>query len=65
MPLTGEIALSQKLYFKPLQQGADVYEALQTLKSLPSAVKNKIRFFITTDYQNFAAYDAKADDTLE
>ncbi|MDO4908037.1 DNA methyltransferase, partial [Neisseria sp.] len=65
MPLLGEVALSHKLYFKPLQAGNDVYEALKTLKELPSAAKNKIRFFIATDYQNFAAYDAKVDDTLE
>lgn len=65
LPLLGEVALSHKLYFKPLEVGGDVYETLKSLKVLPSAAKNKIRFFIATDYQNFAAYDTKADDTLE
>ncbi|QGL24981.1 N-6 DNA methylase [Neisseria brasiliensis] len=65
MPLLGEVALSHKIYFKPLEAGSDVYDELQKLKSLSSAAKNKIRFFITTDYQNFAAYDTKVDDTLE
>lgn len=65
MPLLGEIALSRKLYFKPADTGADIYDILQTLKQSPSADKNKIRFFIVTDFQNIAAYDAKADDYLE
>lgn len=65
MPLLGEIALSRKLYFKPADPGADIYDILQTLKQSPSADKNKIRFFIVTDFQNIAAYDTKADDYLE
>lgn len=65
MPLLGEIALSRKLYFKPADPGADIYDILQTLKQSPSAGKNKIRFFIVTDFQNIAAYDTKADDYLE
>lgn len=32
MPLHGEIALSRKLYFKPADTGADIYDILQTLK---------------------------------
>lgn len=65
MPLHGEIALSRKLYFKPADTGADIYDILQTLKQSPSADKNKIRFFIVTDFQNIAAYDSQADDYLE
>ena len=65
MPLLGEIALSRKLYFKPADPWADIYDILQTLKQSPSADKNKIRFFIVTDFQNIAAYDTKADDYLE
>lgn len=65
IPLLGEIALSRKLYFKPADTGADIYDILQTLKQSPSAGKNKIRFFIVTDFQNIAAYDTKADDYLE
>ncbi|RKV74308.1 MAG: class I SAM-dependent DNA methyltransferase, partial [Neisseria sp.] len=65
IPLLGEIALSRKLYFKPADPGADIYDILQTLKQSPSAGKNKIRFFIVTDFQNIAAYDTKADDYLE
>ena len=65
MPLLGEIALSRKLYFKPADPGADIYDILQTLKQSPSADKNKIRFFIVTDFQNIAAYDSQADDYLE
>ena len=65
VPLLGEIALSRKLYFKPADPGADIYDILQILKQSPSAGKNKIRFFIVTDFQNIAAYDTKADDYLE
>lgn len=65
VPLLGEIALSRKLYFKPADPGSDIYDILQTLKQSPSAGKNKIRFFIVTDFQNIAAYDTKADDYLE
>ena len=65
MPLLGEIALSRKLYFKPADPGADIYDVLQDLKQSATADKNKIRFFIVTDFQNIAAYDTKADDYLE
>ena len=65
VPSLGEIALSRKLYFKPADPGSDIYDILQTLKQSPSAGKNKIRFFIVTDFQNIAAYDTKADDYLE
>lgn len=65
MPLHGEIALSRKLYFKPVAPDADIYDVLQDLKQSATAVKNKIRFFIVTDFQNIAAYDIQADDYLE
>lgn len=53
------------LYFKPADPGADIYDVLQDLKQSATADKNKIRFFIVTDFQNIAAYDTKADDYLE
>ena len=65
MPLHGEIALSRKLYFKPVAPDADIYDVLQDLKQSATADKNKIRFFIVTDFQNIAAYDSQADDYLE
>lgn len=65
MPLHGEIALSRKLYFKPVAPDADIYDVLQDLKQSATADKNKIRFFIVTDFQNIAAYDIQADDYLE
>lgn len=65
MPLHGEIALSRKLYFKPVAPDADIYDVLQDLKQSATADKNKIRFFIVTDFQNISAYDSQADDYLE
>lgn len=65
VPLLGEIALSRKLYFKPVAPDADIYDVLQDLKQSATADKNKIRFFIVTDFQNIAAYDIQADDYLE
>lgn len=65
MPLHGEIALSRKLYFKPVTPDTDIYDVLQDLKQSATADKNKIRFFIVTDFQNIAAYDIQADDYLE
>lgn len=65
MPLHGEIALSRKLYFKPVAPDSDIYDVLQDLKQSATADKNKIRFFIVTDFQNIAAYDSQADDYLE
>ncbi len=65
MPLHGEIALSRKLYFKPVAPDSDIYDVLQDLKQSATADKNKIRFFIVTDFQNIAAYDIQADDYLE
>lgn len=65
MPLHGEIALSRKLYFKPVAPDTDIYDVLQDLKQSATADKNKIRFFIVTDFQNIAAYDSQADDYLE
>ena len=40
-------------------------QILQDLKQSATADKNKIRFFIVTDFQNIAAYDIQADDYLE
>lgn len=63
--IAGGVAIKQVLYFKPIKKGLDVYDELEALKSSSVVKTNKIRFCIVTDYEDFAAYDFRYDDTLE
>lgn len=77
-PELGEVALKQKIYFKPVGKddgdllsdsgltGSEQLEnALQTLKTDPLIKTHKIRLLIVTDFQTLLAYDIKTDDTLD
>ena len=77
-PELGEVALKQKIYFKPVGKnygdllsdsgltGSEQLEnALQTLKTDPLIKTHKIRLLIVTDFQTLLAYDVKTDDTLD
>lgn len=74
----GEVALKQKIYFKPvgkdygdllsdsgLTASEQLENALQTLKTDPLIKTHKIRLIIVTDFQTLLAYDVKTDDTLD
>nr|WP_309593614.1 DNA methyltransferase [Moraxella osloensis] len=77
-PELGEVALKQKIYFKPvgkddgdllsdsgLTASEQLENALQTLKTDPLIKTHKIRLLIVTDFQTLLAYDIKTDDTLD
>lgn len=77
-PELGEVALKQKIYFKPvgkddgdllsdsgLTASEQLENALQTLKTDPLIKTHKIRLLIVTDFQTLLAYDVKTDDTLD
>ena len=77
-PELGEVALKQKIYFKPvgkddgdllsdsgLTASEQLENALQTLKTDPLIKTHKIRIIIVTDFQTLLAYDVKTDDTLD
>lgn len=74
----GEVALKQKIYFKPigknygdllsdsgLTASEQLENALQTLKTDPLIKTHKIRLLIVTDFHTLLAYDVKTDDTLD
>lgn len=77
-PELGEVALKQKIYFKPvgkddgdllsdsgLTASEQLENALQTLKTDPLIKTHKIRLLVVTDFQTLLAYDVKTDDTLD
>lgn len=77
-PELGEVALKQKIYFKPvgkddgdllsdsgLTASEQLENALQTLKTDPLIKTHKIRLLVVTDFQTLLAYDIKTDDTLD
>jgi hypothetical protein len=77
-PELGEVALKQKIYFKPvgkdygdllsdsgLTASEQLENALQTLKTDPLIKTHKIRIIIVTDFHTLLAYDVKTDDTLD
>ena len=77
-PELGEVALKQKIYFKPMGKDEgdlptangltateQLENALQTLKTDPLIKTHKIRLIIVTDFQTLLAYDVKTDDTFD
>lgn len=61
-PKSGEVALKNGVYFKPLMVGEDIYEMANQLIGLASNKTNKIRFVIVTDYVDVIAHDLKSND---
>jgi type I restriction-modification system DNA methylase subunit len=61
-PKSGEVALKNGVYFKPLMVGEDIYEMATRLISLASNKTNKIRFVIVTDFVDVIAHDLKSND---
>lgn len=62
--IEGDIAISQKLYFRAVEQGTLLDDILEEIKSLPVIETEKIRFILVTDYQNIYAYDDKVQDSI-
>ena len=61
-PKSGEVALKNGVYFKPLMVGEDIYEMADRLIGLPSNKTNKIRFVIVTDFVDVIAHDLKSNE---
>ena len=62
--IQGDIAVPQKMYFRAVQAGSSVVDALAEIRALPVLEKGKIRFVLVTDFVTVAAYDKKVDDTV-
>lgn len=62
--IQGDIAIPQKMYFRAVQAGSSVADALAEIRALPVLEKGKIRFVLVTDFVTVAAYDKKVDDTV-
>ncbi len=58
-----EILLKRKIFFK-IAVGKDCYLTIDELKHDKHLGKNKPRFIIVTDWENFLAIDTARDDTL-
>ena len=61
--IKGDIAVPQKVYFRAVQPGSSVVDALAEIRSLPVLERGKIRFVLATDFVTVATYDKKVDDT--
>lgn len=64
-PEAGEIANKHRIYFKPLQTGEDLAQALNELKSNPIVNQHKIRMIMVTDFDTVLVNDTKFDETLD
>lgn len=62
--IQGDIAVPQKMYFRAVQAGSSVADALAEIRALPVLERGKIRFVLVTDFVTVAAYDKKVDDTV-
>lgn len=63
--LNNELILKNKLYFLTVEPGADLHSTLENVKNLASLSRDKIRFILITDFEDFLAYDLKAKDLLD
>lgn len=61
----GDTGVKKKLYFRPVDKGADVYACAEALKSEPVIAANDIRFVVVTDFDSLVAFDLKADESLD
>lgn len=61
----GDIGLRKQLYFRAVDQGADLNAQLDTLCESSVVARNDIRFVLVTDFKNLLAVDLKADERLD
>lgn len=60
--IPGDLAMAQKLYWRPVRAGESVAAALEGVRALSLLQQHKIRFVLVTDFITVAAYDCKVDD---
>jgi type I restriction-modification system DNA methylase subunit len=61
----GDIGLRKQLYFRAVDQGADLNAQLDALCESSVVARNDIRFVLVTDFKNLLAVDLKADEKLD
>ncbi len=61
----GDVAVPQKLYFRPVAQDISVADAMDEILTLPALKQHKIRFVLVTDFVTGMAYDLKVKDGTE
>lgn len=61
----GDIGLRKQLYFRAVDQGADLNAQLDELCESSVVARNDIRFVLVTDFKNLLAVDLKADEKLD
>ncbi|MCF2918577.1 hypothetical protein L1266_20585 [Pseudoalteromonas sp. Cn5-37] len=62
--VTGEVRAKRHVYFKHCQ-GNNVLSDIDSMKKQPSVTREKIRFVIATDFNQFVALDTRTNDTLD
>jgi len=60
-----EVAQKNIVYFKPVEDGQELYLVVDDLKSSPAVVRYSTRFVIVTDYTHLLAVDTKTNETLD
>lgn len=60
--VAGDTALSKQIYFHPASAGENLQAVLKERIQDTTLLKHKLRFFLTTDFENVVAYDARVDD---
>ena len=60
--IQGDLALEKQIYFHKARSGEDLQNTLRSIVEDPQLNNRKIRFFMTTDYENVVAYDKRVDD---
>lgn len=60
-----EVAQKNIVYFKPVEDGQELYLVVDDLKSSPTVVRYNTRFVIVTDYTHLLAVDTKTNETLD
>jgi type I restriction-modification system DNA methylase subunit len=62
---TTEVAQKNVVYFKPVEDGRELYLVVDDLKSSPTVVRYSTRFVIVTDFVHLLAVDTKTNETLD
>ena len=62
--VAGEVRAKRHIYFKHCQ-GNSVLPDIDNMKKQPSVAREKIRFVIATDFNQFVALDTRTNDTLD
>lgn len=63
--IDGEIIWVKKIYFKSVTKDEDVHDVIDEISKDPLILKNKIRFIIVTNFDDFLSIDIKTHETLD